>query len=385
VEIDMLTPESDKPIASARPPNRLDGRLLSSLLRLAERPFWAVGAALVERRAREAELSELQAAVTKFGAENVPVSVRRIVEYAVRDVNDDHEISWPAATGDAKRLASWLDQSAGIDLTADQRDRRHRMLNNALRSAAAGGHTACVELLMPHCDPSAADEQGRDALMQAAGNGQAACVAALLPWANPLRISASGQTALTRAVRAESVDCVKLLAPHSDARVVDEGGYTALMLAAESGSAECVRLLLPHSDVAAVDPIGYTALMVATIYNNPDCVAALLPASDPNARKRLGDSAMAIAIRQGHAECADLMAPRAEREAVEEAFRKFGSAGMPRWHAQIEAKALRETLRGCASNEAHTNHGAGLCSGGEPRVGDQTPQRTRPRGAAKRL
>jgi hypothetical protein len=305
-----------------------------------------VGAALIEPRAKTAELSELRAAVAQFGGRLVPRCTHRLMEC---EISAWEQLGEAAHVGDASRVAELLARPT-VDFRPEMREQRQWFDNCALRNAAQRGRTACVELLAPR---AADDTWGQDHLMAAAANGHAECVAVLLPWANPLRIPKRGQT--------------------------------ALMLAADFGSGECVRLLLPHSDAAAFDENGDTALILATRHNHPDCVAALLPASDPNTRKRLGDTAMAIAIRRGHAECADLMAPRAEREAVEEAFRKFGPAGMPRWHAQIEAKALRETLRGCASNEAHTNHGAGLCSGGEPRVGDQTPQRTRPRGAAKRL
>jgi hypothetical protein len=324
--------------------------------------------ACAEALASWSETNDLHDAVAAFGARNAPECLRELVR--------DEKRAWyrlcaAARAGDALRVGQLLGRRR-IEPDAARQIGLSYAENSALRIAAAGGHIACVELLMPHCDPHATTSDGCDALMHAATAGHADCVESLLAHSDARATDSMGSTALMRAACHGHADCVRLLLSHSNGSAVDHQCFTALMYAAAGGYADCVERLVPHSDALAVTKNGETALMWAARNGCVDCVAALLPASDATMRNHDYVAAIGLAVQAGHAECADLLAPYSDRGDANTAFKTLGPQKMPRWLAQIESEALRRTVGECAG-------AATAAAGTDP---NHTPKA---RGASKRL
>jgi len=262
-----------------------------------------------------------------------------------------------------------------------------------LLQAAQANSLECARLLLPFSDTNAGlPTNGETALIVAARNGVAPLVSLLLPVSDPNRKSTFGMTALMHAARLDSPECLNILMPASDAKAQNKEGRTALMAAAISGSPECVRALLPASDIDARDNLGRTALMLAAemaesglpnvqallSHGNPDInltddngdtapahavsgkgdvriVEALLPGSDISIRNHNRNSAFEFAMAARNHACVDAMSEKADRDAVERAFRMFGAEGMPRYAARLEAQELR-VESGLPTRDAADDH-----------------------------
>lgn len=155
-------------------------------------------------------------------------------------------------------------------------------VSHELIQAAEHGAEARVKALLknPGCDAKFKLQNGETALMKAAAHGHAACAQLLMPLSDPWATNRSGVTVLMLAASAPRPDCVQMLIPVSNTWAQDVAGATALIWAALSGHADCVQLLLPVSAPLVQDHGGMTALMWAAVHGHIDCVQLLLPMSN---------------------------------------------------------------------------------------------------------
>lgn len=141
------------------------------------------------------------------------------------------------------------------------------------------GPAKCLEILIPLCDPNAADpEDGWTALMFAANGVDPAKVELLAPASDASLRNSDGETALMIAAAIASPRMLQALlaqpgAAESARGCRDAEGRDALMIAsqafvdpgghwANSGQSapKCIAMLLSGADLAAVDSEGFTAL-----------------------------------------------------------------------------------------------------------------------------
>lgn len=226
--------------------------------------------------------------------------------------------------------------------------------------AARYGNPRLVELLLPHCDPNVARDDGRvepAALFGAVSANSAEAVRLLLARCDPKATSSDGWTALMSAARSRDGDeIVDLLLPLSDVNAVDRReGRSAIMIAAQSSKSDVVLKLLPHAkldiqdakgrtalmlaldaeqstshmdwheserrarivdallaagaDASLKDADGNTALMHAVRRSNREAAKRLVAASDLGAANNAGDTALTIAARRRHLEMLTLALP----------------------------------------------------------------------------
>lgn len=185
----------------------------------------------------------------------------------------------------------------------------------ALMHAVHGGSLESVQLLLPRCDPRGTDSGGWTALMSAATSREGAAMAPLLLPRSDLDAAEKreGRTALMMASKAAKVDFVRQLAPSAALDKQDAKGRTALMHAVdpdkwtnhidwhESGRrAEVIEVLLAAGAKPDIcDAEGDTALLHAVKRPLEDAVALLAPVSDLRASNAKGDSALTLAAA-GH-------------------------------------------------------------------------------------
>lgn len=140
---------------------------------------------------------------------------------------DAHLLFWAAENGNAEEIRRF------IPLFSLQTAN-----GQALRVAAANGHTECVELLIAVSDPTTYFA----ALHEAARKGHADCVQHLILVCDPKR---KQSLPLRVAVANGHVKCVERLIPVSDPKSDDS---LALRIAATNGHTQCVELLYPVSE-----------------------------------------------------------------------------------------------------------------------------------------
>jgi hypothetical protein len=120
----------------------------------------------------------------------------------------------------------------------------------ALIMAVGGreGEEACVDLLLPVCDPRAKTNGGADALMVAARWGAMDSVQRLLPLCDPKACDSGGQSALMHACMTDKEEAAllraKLLAPLSIVSQESSKGWSALSLAVSRGRKDVAQALM---------------------------------------------------------------------------------------------------------------------------------------------
>jgi len=120
-----------------------------------------------------------------------------------------------------------------------------------------------LELLAPHANLEVVDGDGKNALHHAIEAEKLANVKVLVEaGANAGHADNYGTTPLMRAAR-RSRAIVDLLLPHSDANAVDNEGCNALMAAIDAEDADNVEALCPATDLDARNKKGATALMMS--------------------------------------------------------------------------------------------------------------------------
>lgn len=162
---------------------------------------------------------------------------------------------------ESARLGALAELSAMLDEGADPAS-----ISAALSMAADSGQKACVQMLIPLCNPKNCSSQ---ALRHASYSGHPECVKALIPCSDP---AADDSYALRWAARKGHAECIKLLIPFCDP--ADRGFATALAWAAGAGRLECLSLL------ASIGPAKLAlrdALSNAARSGRAECVSMLLP------------------------------------------------------------------------------------------------------------
>lgn len=181
----------------------------------------------------------------------------------------------------------------------------------------------------------------------------------------PGQIGALGAAASSYGFGPDSVECLKILIPLCDPNAADpEDGWTALMFAANGINPAKVELLAPHSDCSRRNSDGETALMIAAGVASPQMVAALLaqPGAKQaarNCRDSDGRDALMIAsqavvppgrrrsvLGQSAEECIPLLLPVADLFAVDSSgFTALGAfLRMGVLSSEAVAKALCERI-----------------------------------------
>lgn len=177
----------------------------------------------------------------------------------------------------------------------------------ALLRAAAGGHAACLGLLLSlGCDPDARDGVGRTALHHAAHGGHAECASVLINHGADVRaVDGAGETALHLAAEGGHGACVRvLLDVGASPAATAEDGVTPLQLAVRCGFADCVRLMMrvERGTYAMVE--GMLARAGAAQAHYEKCCVVL---RREGARHSFTRNKLVAAARQGHVRCARML------------------------------------------------------------------------------
>ncbi|XP_028841366.1 ankyrin repeat and SOCS box protein 16 [Denticeps clupeoides] len=138
---------------------------------------------------------------------------------------------------------------------------------SALRLAAGGGHTGCVEELLFRGAEADADPGGRTALHDACSGGHPACVQLLLSHgADPDQLAVDGSAALHLCSSPDTLQCAELLVSGgADVNISSrDSKLTPLHVASRHGLEQHVEVLLAHgADVSAQNREGETPLNAA--------------------------------------------------------------------------------------------------------------------------
>jgi ankyrin repeat protein len=217
-------------------------------------------------------------------------------------INGEPPIVEVAKTGNTRLIRLLLDM--GADENAE----------DALRTAAEGGHIDAVKLLLDHC--ANVKEWGGSALRAASENGHIEVVKLLLD--RGVDVNAQDfekETALMAASRKGHADVVKLLLERGadvNAKLQYRGfasPITALLAASMEGHADVVKMLLDHG--ANVKEWGGSALRSASWNGHADVVKLLLDrGADVNARDDEGETALMYACRNGNVNVVKLLLDR---------------------------------------------------------------------------
>lgn len=228
-----------------------------------------------------------------------------------------------------------------------------------------------VELLLPHSNPNAADDDGGTSLGYMASVGAVGALAALLPHADPRKADGFGVTPLMAAARDGHRKAVELLMGVSDLGARDKSGRTALMMAAVANCEKSVGLLLAGSPMDAVstmdalDADGMDALMLAARSSKFEygpkkagsrIVAMLVERSDQSRLCCKGKSAFEYALEgadssAGAKEAALLLIDGVDTEARDAAGRSLvervaslmdGKASKGWWMSEVERRVFSE-------------------------------------------
>ncbi|XP_034549277.1 ankyrin repeat domain-containing protein 50 [Notolabrus celidotus] len=160
----------------------------------------------------------------------------------------------------------------------------------ALRSAAWGGHSEAVKLLLDAgADVDGCDSEGRTALRAAAWGGHEEIVLTLLDFGAKVdKVDSKGRTPLIAAAYMGHHEAVEILLDHNtEVNLADGDGRTALSVAAlcvptaagVKGYGEVASLLLERgADPGHRDHDGMTPLLLAAYEGNDDVVELLLEA-----------------------------------------------------------------------------------------------------------
>lgn len=133
----------------------------------------------------------------------------------------------------------------------------------ALHAAAKLSSAEVAKLLLAAgANPDALDRQGFSPLLIAVGESQMKCIEALAPASSPCVSGSMAHPMVTAAARAD-LHAVAALLPWCDPSARNPDGRDALMAAADAVSMECIELLLPHCDLSLRDARGMCAAEIA--------------------------------------------------------------------------------------------------------------------------
>ena len=179
-----------------------------------------------------------------------------------------------------------------------------------LVSAARGGHTKILSLLLAHrAALEVRDIYGGTALIRASEHGHLACVRKLLAAkADVDALGEGGCTALALASHQGHAPVVQeLIAAKASLDMRGESGATALLFAADKGHADCVKLLLDAKAHPEIPNVHRHTPLIRTVYwtnnewRNEDAMRLLLEAkANVNAAGEHGNTALHVAAFRGH-------------------------------------------------------------------------------------
>lgn len=192
------------------------------------------------------------AALSGGNKKGIPKTVVRSLVEAIRD-------------GDEATVAKWA--SIASRGTFEERQSQYSsefFTRRPLFEAAISENPRMLELLLPHADIDAIDDEGETALFHAIHAQRISNVQLLLDaGANAGHANNSGQTPLMCAASYESGPILELLLPVSDANAQDSDGANALMVAVKHSFVDHVEKLCPVTNLDARNKTGITALMLA--------------------------------------------------------------------------------------------------------------------------
>lgn len=237
-----------------------------------------------------------QTLLASAAQENSPDMVQLILTYGADPLIGDHQgqtpLSLTSRQGHVKVLSVLLEWAKGQGQKTATQMMEH--VDNegwtALRSAAWGGHSEAVRLLLDAgADVDGCDCEGRTALRAAAWAGHEQIVLTLLNYgAEVNKADSKGRTPLIAAAYMGHQEAVEILLDHSaEVDLADGDGRTALSVAALcvptaagiSGYGEVVSLLLERgADPGHRDHDGMTPLLLASYEGHDDIVELLLEA-----------------------------------------------------------------------------------------------------------
>ncbi|XP_029497434.1 ankyrin repeat domain-containing protein 50-like [Oncorhynchus nerka] len=208
----------------------------------------------------------------------------------------DHQGQTPltlsARQGHVRVLGMLLDWARGLDLEAGVGMVEHADSEGwtALRSAAWGGHTEAVHLLLDaEADVDGCDAEGRSALRAAAWGGHEEILLTLLDHGAQVdKVDREGRTPLIAASYMGHREAVEILLDHgAEVDLADGDGRTALSVASlcvptaagVKGYGEVASLLLERgADPGHKDQDGMTPLLLAAYEGHEEVVELLLEA-----------------------------------------------------------------------------------------------------------
>ncbi|XP_033647610.1 serine/threonine-protein phosphatase 6 regulatory ankyrin repeat subunit B-like isoform X1 [Asterias rubens] len=189
---------------------------------------------------------------------------------------------------------------------------------NALHLATIDGDIELIQLVLPHVDINAMDNEQHSAIHWATVCGLYNCISLLIEsgctpatpdihGAYPIHYATQmcGDPAMATA----GLRCLQALLRKGGSSVncVDKGGKTPLLWAASAGNIKACRLLVDlKADITLSDDNGLTALHCAVCRNHPSCLEALLRdcRCEPNPADKGGCTPLFYAITMDHGECA---------------------------------------------------------------------------------
>ena len=280
----------------------------------------------------------LQVAARGNDPERIAEMIAQGADASSRDHVGRTPLMWAASLGHEESVRALL---AASDIQARDDDGW-----NAAMWAADNGRLGCLLLLEPALRGEAGAEKPNPILLSlAAAQGHAACVQALIPHCDAKIADEAGGTPLIWAARAPSPECVKLLLPVSNAQAkTTEGQQSALMFAARKSDPECLMLLLGESNPLDKDCDGQTALMAAAQSGAVECARILAQCGGVRETDLEGGDALSLAVANEESEIADFLASWFSLDRVAQAVEKLGPHDMPQAAARLEANEIRESL-----------------------------------------
>ncbi|XP_040199692.1 cortactin-binding protein 2 isoform X1 [Rana temporaria] len=202
-----------------------------------------------------------------------------------------------AAQGNVTLLSMLLNEE-GLDINNLCKDGY-----TALYSAAANGHSDCVQLLLmsgAHVDATVSN--GFTALCAAAAQGHAKCAEMLLAYNADINYADGGKSPLYLACTNRHFDLVKLLLDSgADRSTVTNNGWTPVHAAADSGNSDCLKLLMYYAS-------HFDTSEEIDLKNNDSCnLRPVISATLLNSTDSEGWTAAHIAASRGFKDCLEIL------------------------------------------------------------------------------
>ncbi|KAM4747543.1 cortactin-binding protein 2 [Rhinophrynus dorsalis] len=208
-------------------------------------------------------------------------------------------------------LLSMLLKEEGLDINTLCKDG-----HSALYSAAANGHTDCIELLlMSGAQVDAAVFNGFTALCTAATQGHSKCAELLIAHNADINYADGGQTPLSLACKNGNCEIVKLLLEAgADRSITTKDGWTPIHVAVDSGNTDCLNLVMYYGISNDEDSLNHNeefdVRFCELMTTDPKAYGKLRPVISSaliNCADRDGWTAAHIAASKGFKNCLEIL------------------------------------------------------------------------------